>query len=463
MRITELVEAINQTSVLTDTAYTLLRKEIDKFVKENRNRIYHAIGVENIIARMESNDKKIADIREQQLPWQEEEKLVEPLQNQTMDLWGDVERDSYTSEPNKEIVEDFKHTLELDLQNVARDYIETQFGKIMTKDPSQKDINWDTRTKQNLYWLEHIIVQLDTKGANARTGEPKTGGGYYQAYPSKNKIQSRYGQTIDWWNDLAVHVNVYTSEKKLWEVLTNRLQQLETEDRYGESSISNPIPKFLKDILHTYVHEVVHLEQDARLRINKQQAELRGEPYGVIRTDHTMLPNPDQPRPKITSFDPNSTKGSDVKNADAKYRKYRGGKRGNPVQGVDRFENNLNRWSAYLGSVNEIEAHAANAASELYMEMLSNLSTWRSYSYSDIDRQREINQFVDNEIDNIRYGYFPKNFYTMASIEQTAKEAMQKPNPTNREKRFIKVWQTYVKKIIKHLQSYKKPVPKEEY
>jgi hypothetical protein len=373
------------------------------------------------------------------------------LVDKSQDLQGEVQLKLYNSEPNTDIVEEFIDVLELHLQDLARDYMEAQFGKI---EQYKHDEPWEENTKKNLYWLQHIIVQLDTTDKNKHTGEPKTDGGYFQRSPQKSKLHSRSSQKIDWQTDLAQHINIYTSKEKLWTVLTHRLLDKDSQNRYGDSGGDNPVPAFLKELVRTYVHEVVHMDQNARVNIKMQSSD-----RGYRKGDYTMIPDPSVPRPKLYAYDKNDPRGKASQKDDWR-RKYRGGRRGQNVQDIDNFGYNVDRWAAYLGSVNEIEAHASHAATQLYSDFISN-EPFR-YSYSTNDKQRRVNEFVDSAIEDVKWGYFPNNTYANI-IAPTARQAMANSNPSARELQFLKVWKLYLKKIVKHLQSYKKEVPKDDW
>ena len=451
MRITELIEAIDQTAGLTQATYDLLTREIDQFIRWNAESIFDSVGEGDYLKKMSSLEKRIEEIRERGLDWREEDKLVSSLQYKSQDISGNVQSKLYNSEPNTDIVEEFIDVMELHLQDLARDYMEAQFGKI---EQYKHDEPWDENKKKNLYWLQHIIVQLDTTGKNEVTGEPKTGGGYFQRQPQKSTLHSRSSQQIDWQNDLAQHINIYTSKEKLWTVLTHRLLEKDSVNRYGDSGVDNPVPKFLKELVSTYVHEVVHMDQNARARIKQQTS---NKSFG--RGDYTKIPDTSVRRPQLYAYDKNDTRGK-ASQKDSWRRKYRGGRRGQETYDIEKYANNLDRWAAYLGSVNEIEAHASHAATEFYSNFISN-EPFR-YSYSINDKQRRVNEFIDSAIEDVKWGYFPNNTYPNI-IAPTARQAMANSNPTARERQFLKVWKLYLKKIVKHLQSYKKEVPKDDW
>lgn len=450
MRINELIEAIDQTGQLTRQTYDLLIKEIDQFIDWNAESIFGSVGEADYLKKMEALEDRIQQIREKNLDWQDEDRQVSKLSNKLQDLSGEVQSKLYKSEPDQELLDEFIDVMEMHLQDLARDYIEAQFGKIEV-DPS---LPYDERRKQNLNWLQHIIVQIDTTGVDTKTGEPKTGGGYFARHPQKSSLHSRSSQKVDWQNDLLTHINIYTTKERLWTALTRRLLDKDSTSRYGDSGIENPVPKLVTEIVKTFVHETVHLDQNVRANI-KMQSTNRG--FG--RGDYTKIPNPSVPRPQLYAYDKNDPRGKSNQK-DSWRRKYRGGRRGQETYDTDNFEHNLARWAAYLGSVNEIEAHAAHAASEMYMSFAEH-EPFR-YAYSDNDKQRRINDFVDSAIDDVRWGQFPNNTYP-SIIAPTAKQALENPDPTPREQQFVKVWNLYIKKMIKHLQSYKKDVPEEKY
>lgn len=451
MQIKHLLEAIDQTSLLTQDTYNLLSKDIDRFINANANRIFASVGEGDYLKKMDAIDKQKQEVRDQHLDWKEEDKLLSRLSDKEQTLSGQVQSKLYDSDPDPEIIEDFIDTLELHLQDLARDYMEVQFGKV---EKYNKDEPYDEIKKKNLYWLQHIIVQIDTKSKDKTTGQPKTGGGYFSKYPQKDNVHSRSSQNIDLSNEISNHVNIYSSVANLWEVLIHRLLERDSVNRYGDSGFDNPIPSFVKPIIRTFVHEVVHMEQYARASMRQQQTD-----KGFRRGDYSMIPNPDQPRPKLNTYDRKDSRGPE-KQKGGYFRTYRGGRRGNETYDIGNYSSDLNRWAAYLGSVNEIESHAAHLASELYSDFAEG-NPFR-YAYSVNSKQRVINDFVDHAIENVKWGYMPENSYENM-IAKTAREAAKKPNPTPREKQFLKVWKLYLRKVIKHLQSYKKPVPDEDY
>jgi len=450
MQIKHLLEAIDQTSFLTQDTYSLLSKDIDRFINANANRIFASVGEGSYLKKMNAIDKQKQEVRDQNLDWKEEDKLLSRLSDKEQTLSGQVQSKLHDSDPDPEIVEDFIDTLELHLQDLARDYMEAQFGKI---EKYNHDEPWEENRKKNLYWLQHIIVQIDTKGKNKTTDQTKTGGGYFSRYPQKDELHSRSSQKVNLQNELGNHINIYSSVANIWEVLIHRLLERDSVNRYGDSGYDNPIPGFVKPIISVFVHEVVHMEQYARASMRQQKTD-----KGFRRGDYSMIPNPEQPRPKLNTYTKTDARGP--KNQKGNYRTYRGGKRGNETYDVGNYGYNVDRWAAYLGSVNEIEAHAAHLATELYSDFVE--SNPFRYAYSANEKQRIINDFVDHSVENVKWGYMPNNSYEQI-IAKTAREAAKNPNPTSREKQFLKVWKLYLKKVIKHLQSYKKPVPDEEY
>jgi len=451
MQIKHLLEAIDQTSLLAQDTYSLLSKDIDRFIRANAERIFNSVGEDDYLKKMDVIDKQKQEVRDQSLDWKEEDKLLSRLSDKEQTLSGQVQSKLYDSDPDPEIIEDFIDTLELHLQDLARDYMEAQFGKV---EKYNKDEPYDEIKNKNLYWLQHIIVQIDTKSKDKMTGQPKTGGGYFSKYPRRDNVHSRSSQNIDLSSEISNHINIYSSVASLWEVLIHRLLEQDSINRYGDSGFDNPIPAFIKPIISVFVHEVVHMEQFARASMKQQKTD-----KGFRRGDYSMIPNPDQPRPKLKSYDKSDTRGPE-KQKGGYYRNYRGGRRGNETYDIENYRHNLDRWAAYLGSVNEIEAHAAHLATELYTDFMSN-NPFRYAYYSADEKQSRINDFIDHAIENVKWGYMPKNSYEQI-IATTAREAAKNPNPTPREKQFLKVWKLYLKKVIKHLESYKKPIPQEK-
>jgi hypothetical protein len=212
----------------------------------------------------------------------------------------------------------------------------------------------------------------------------------------------------------------------------------------GEFEDQDLISKLIKPIVGTFLHEVVHFEQEIRARENT-----KGKNY----INKSVLPNTDLKRPREIDWNPrNKPKGSP--NQTLKYPKYRAGRRGN-YPDMD-SSNDPKVWAEYLGHNIEIEAHAATVASKMYSDIVTDRFGYRGRKIP----QEDINYSIDNKIDNVRWGYFPPNWY-QNEIADKARAAIANPNMSNEDKRFIKVWNTFRKKLIQHLNSYKREIPKD--
>ena len=137
------------------------------------------------------------------------------------------------------------------------------------------------------------------------------------------------------------------------------------------------------------------------------------------------------------------------------YRSFRAGRRGHYPANLD-STSDPKVWAEYLGHDIEIEAHAAHAAAEIYSDMVTDRFGYRNRKMP----QEDINYTLDSKIDEVKFGYFKNNSYQQV-IADKAKDAAKNPNMSNEDKRFLKVWNTFRKKLIQHLNSYKRDVPKD--
>lgn len=67
MQIKHLLEAIDQTSLLTQDTYNLLSKDIDRFINANANRIFDSVGEGDYLKKMDVIDKQKQEVRDQHL------------------------------------------------------------------------------------------------------------------------------------------------------------------------------------------------------------------------------------------------------------------------------------------------------------------------------------------------------------------------------------------------------------
>ena len=435
-----LPEALGNANEVVTTALDKLPLTIKQFVRDNALDIVDSFGMLEEYADLrdymrlrnaayEKDDYKTAE--------QLFDRKIEPA-------FTKIENAIDQAPYSKDITEELVHVLELDLQEITRDYIEKYYGKIEPiTEPGvdRKGMSFSQAfAEKNLYWAEHIIVQLKTDAVTAG-GEPKTGGGYFQKSASKSEVSSETGRNIKWGDEFAVLINIYVDKNDIWDAIMGEFSNQFKEYVAGEYEDQELTTKLIKPIVKTFLHEVVHFEQEIRARANT-----KGKNYTHI----SVLPNTDIKRPKATSLNPNQPKGSPGQNT--KYPRYRAGRRGN-YPDID-SSNNPKVWAEYLGHTIEIEAHAAHVAAEMYSNMITDRFGYKNRKMP----QEDINYNIDTAIDNVRWNIFPPNWYQTA-IADKAKSALSDPNRSNEDKRFIKVWNTFRKKLIQHLQSYKRELP----
>ena len=449
-----LPEALGNANEIVITALEVLPETIKKFVSDNTMDILNGGAGTAVAAEAQYNLlKKYMQARRAAYDkddWKGAEKISDSIDTIRDTIITALEAMSY----RESIVEELVHVLELELQDIVRDYIEKYYGKIEPiTDPGANRRNFKTDEinalfdTKNLYWAEHIIVQLQLDGVSKKTGEPKTGGGYFQKSPSDSEITSKTGSHIRWGDEFAVLINIYVDKHQIWHVITNELENQITEEVVGEYEDLHLITKLIKPIVKTFLHEVVHFEQEIRARANT-----KGKNY----TYKTKLPNTDIPRPKAyIHWNPEKNKSKGSPNQTLPYRSFRAGRRGHYPNNLD-STNDPKVWAEYLGHDIEIEAHAAHVASEIYSDMVTDRFGYRNRKMP----QEDINYNLDSKIDDIKFGYVDHNYYNNV-IADRAKAAAADPTPSNEDKRFLKVWNLFRKKLIQHLNSYKREIPKD--
>ena len=97
MQIKHLLEAIDQTSLLAQDTYSLLSKDIDRFIRANAERIFDSVGEGDYLKKMNIIDKHKQEIYDQHLEWKEEDKLVSRLSDKEQTLSGQVQSKLYDS------------------------------------------------------------------------------------------------------------------------------------------------------------------------------------------------------------------------------------------------------------------------------------------------------------------------------------------------------------------------------
>lgn len=448
-----LPEALGNANEIVTTALEVLPETIKKFVSDNTKDILGGGTGWAVAAESQYNLlKKYMQARRAAYDkddWKGAEKISDSIDTIRDTITTALEIMSY----NSSIVEELVHVLELDLQDIVRDYIEKYYGKIEPiTDPgvsrrnfTSDEINTLFDTK-NLYWAEHIIVQLQLDGVSKKTGKPMIGGGYFLRSATNDRITSKTGSNIKWGDEFAVLINIYVDKNQIWHVITNELENQITEEVAGEYEDQQLITKLIKPIVSTFLHEVVHFEQEIRAR-----AKTNGKDY----YSKTVIPNTDIKRPKAyTHWNPEKNKSKGSPKQTMPYRSFRAGRRGTYPDITSSDDPKV--WAAYLGHTIEIEAHAAHVAAEIYSDMVTDRFGYRNRKMP----QEDINYNLDSKIDDIKFGYLKHNSYNSV-IADRAKAAAADPTPSNEDKQFLKVWNIFRKKLIQHLASYKRAIPQD--
>lgn len=339
--------------------------------------------------------------------------------------------------------------IELTLESTIKDSIQAKYGTI-------EKYNWDQESfndivKKNLYFLQHILVHIDTAGT--KYNQPVTSGGYFRQTVVRHHgdFDLERAKDIDFSNYYTSGIKIYASKDKIWHMLRRQLLDQLQVQLYGEI-ISEPshdetVEYFLKSILGTFVHEYVHLIQYVERSIS-QAKNPRMIGHGM-----TYVPTPGVAR------------GRRQRKTNNDYRWVRAGKRGASDRlGGDTLPTQA-QYENYFGTSHEIEAHAANAASDMVQEFLDQEQKRRWRTPNERDFQINLNNFIDQSIENLKYGYASYtgslgDYYRfikdrIVQVDQEVGMPLPKADIMHR-----KVWRIFITKLVKALQAYKKPVPK---
>jgi hypothetical protein len=435
-----LAEAIEQTLVVA--SHDELKKAFDEFVHNSLPEISKFVGVSRYERQYQYT--KAAYGESDYDAW---DKYVAPARDKIFDNWDSRKLTSLKlgDEFRDELLLELKHVLELTFQDVARDYFERKFGKIESID---QDGDFSSQLKsKNLNWLQHILVNLDFKGvSDTNTQRKQTGGGYFAQTPNKGHFNTRYAQTeVDWQTDLSQGIKIYCDQNGLWAAIVSGAYDALCEEYLGEAADSEQqFEKWIAKCIPTFVHEVVHMEQDTRIRVKNQQGQYPKS--GWLGT--TMLPSPNKKRPSVTDYTKKITQ--------------RKGKRGAPNRdpnGVpypspddpnykQKVEDYNNQWAEYLGDQIEIEAHASGMAAKLILQWLQEN---RRYNYSPDSRQSSLNHHISYLIKEISDGYTP-NEYSFSHYQRFIKS--KSPD----HKIYARVWRRFIKALVRNLQNHQKQV-----
>lgn len=350
------------------------------------------------------------------------------------------------------LLKNFKNALELKLQGVARDYIESKLGKIVG-DKDHDD--FEKRRKNHLYWMQHIIVDIGLDDAN-----PHNQGGHYQRHAGPDTYKTDYtAANFDRQNDLGVAVKLFTTKKLFWDVIEHAIKGTVQEEIFGEPMTEgDPRHELNKAMMPTFVHEVVHMEQDAREHRDPDKPWHR-------RAGITYTPDPTKPRQKTPDQSGTHTGGKTDKWGRAIVRR---GKRDPDY--INRPKYTENEFMSYLGSAHEIEAHAAGAAAKLFAGHWNAIKNSR-FRTDPRQKQAYVNEAIDSILEDLRTDqlHYLTGGGSLVSyaryIRRMVDDQMQKlPQDETLPKVNIlyrKAWTIFMKKLVKHLLAFKKPLPDE--
>jgi hypothetical protein len=380
------------------------------------------------------------------------------------DKWSKLRDDQYQREYDALIREDnsglhdllvksFKEMLEKQLREAAISYAESKFGKVERIIPKEK---YEVMQKRHLYFMQFVAVHIDID-AKYTSGNSRKAGGSFTNAPSKKQFQDTWSQeNVKWGDELGFGIKLYATDNAIWLAAIGRILEKLHIEHFGEYTESyDGYTDLLKSILPTWVHEVVHLEQQVRRYLLDRV---------LYKYDWGMTYTPQyKKRPGFARYN---------SNLDAMQHFKRGGKRGFPSHLTDPEKAQMPEWIEYFGTAHEIEAHAAGAAASLVHDFVQSSNNFGLYR-DDEQRQRELNRDIDSIIRDIGSGYIPENADSLNSyFNHIRGEAMQyirlnssakdRPDPRVLNKVNIgarKVWTLFLNRFVKHIQSYKKPVP----
>jgi hypothetical protein len=463
-----LTEAIEQT--LYADAFHALRKALPQWVHDNYEVFIQSMGGSVASLRMQAKDADKAYYQDDY-----DAKAVDRA-SAIRDKFYEAcckARDSANFRSSFE--HDFRDQVERALQDCARRHIESRLGEIVPYDHSV-DGGQLSELDKNLYWLTHIAVHLKTDGVNAKTGQKKTGGGYFSHYPKNSEFSgSATVRALDKFTEMYQGIVIYISADQIWNAFSEMFTARMQEDLFGESMVEgSPLEKFLRLILPTFVHEVIHMEQYSRKRLAVNARQRVGpnakNPWNRS-AGITYVPTPGQGRPKVQMW---VGRGNNPKDPNDNYLRFRAGKKGTPDFMGDDDWDNLLRVTNYYATSHEIEAHAAATAAELLSNHIEHATVRGSrYDTDPISQQRDLNETVRELVQKIADGYksyegrlgqyrayMRDNIPDRPAIQNdpvTGKASMVKADIEHR-----KVWRLFITKLIKHLMAYVKPVSASE-
>ena len=412
-------EAINQSGKLTIDAYKTIREVTERYVKRRVIDILKSVPASrhgDAVDIYEQTKKTLAVMHELE---HDGSKEYIRAQEKNQDQWSmliDMVDSAILGDPvdvNMPLIQDYKSSIEYALQNLAKKHVESQLGQVVPHPKTRTLLPSDQREGYNLFWMEHVFVELIIDN-------DKESGGFFSPMPNLRNIKSRSAISLasTFSNSFHVQIGVYTTPRVLLNSLYTVWTYMQSEINFGEPTTEDQFMSFMEPIVHTFVHETVHLEQTAR-----------ADPTLVkgMNIVHTKLP-------------PSGSKDRGLGAVSAVNRAITSP---NPSRDV---------VHGYLGSIIEIEAHAAHAATKKLSQLAHEARRYSRGFNPDI-----MKDYIDYAIDDAKYGIIPDNWYSNWIQPEIAGviSRINAGNPSNKDKNLYQVWKRYIKKYVQHLKSYK--------
>lgn len=335
----------------------------------------------------------------------------------------------------QDMLDSFKFMLEGMLVRTARQYLKDKLGDHL-----------DTAGLGS--WLNRNAILVDLNYTSTyKSGRPRQGGGYYQHFPAQGEFTDSRSNGISMADrSISRGIKVFTTPEALWMAACWSILHSMAREMFGDNPPDRELSSLLQDILPTYNHEVVHLEQALRKHV------IGGKGSGLGGLSYTPIPG--KKRPSVSR----ETTFNNVA-------QFRGGIRGKPSRLADEENTSPEEWTEYFGTDHEIEAHAAGAAAGIVHDAIRDAEASGAYQSKEV----WLNQYIDNAIQELQSGWLPSNHYSLKrywdDIRQTGYRLLKyRKHKDERDLNKInigarKVWTIFVRKLIKHLQAYKKPLP----
>jgi len=403
MRLSQILEAIASTSELANHLEYILGHE-DQFVDTHIHLVTKRLNADSEIARLAALSEKIEKLRGQHTAKSTElndayleikHRIVQDFKSQILEMGILIN-----------LSVKFAAELEEAWYVAVLAYVTEQFGMIVTN----PGFEGDGFEKTNWNRAVDLQIRLTRGKRNA----------FYDYSGRPSRVLLNTGRTpIP--NDMprstiVLEYPLAQVREAMATVISNRILGLPAP-RY------NPLTDVMNQMMQDLLHEAVHLEQDIRQALSSKTR------LGGVNSDYTKLPDLNQPRPEIKKDQ----------------RKYRGGRRGMLARDIAQDPRNPTKRLTYLGTVSEIEAFAADAAQSVARAIsshgTSDLNARIDQTIRDIAKNRTLmmgtNQYVDQ-------------------IAPLAAAARHRPVKNDRDRQLIKVWNLFLKKLVKHLESYKR-------